>query len=143
MPGKMTREEAYAFLDSRPGWIILTTIGRDGFPHSIPIGYFRLGDEVYVGGRAGTQKMLNVERNSKVSLLVESGSSMQNIKGLMIQGHADLVSEPQETLRLMRESMKARGAPDDALPTEPRPGAVYIRVRPEKMISWDYGADAG
>ena len=55
-------------------------------PHSIPIGYFRDGDTVYVGGRAGTQKTKNVERNPNVSLLLQSGSSMQDIKGLMIQG---------------------------------------------------------
>ena len=63
MPASLTKEEAYEFLDSRPGWIILTTVGRDGFPHSVPIGYFRLGDEIYVGGRAGTQRTKNVERN--------------------------------------------------------------------------------
>ena len=76
MPASLTKEEAHAYLDSRPGWIILTTIGRDGMPHTVPIGYFRLGDDVYVGCRAGTQKIKNVERNPNVSLLVQSGGSM-------------------------------------------------------------------
>ncbi|MCH7811642.1 MAG: pyridoxamine 5'-phosphate oxidase family protein [Chloroflexi bacterium] len=84
MPARLTKEEAHEFLDSRPGWLILTTIGRDGYPHSIPIGYFRLGDEIYVGGRDGTQRAKNIERNPKVSALVESGGTMQEIKGLMI-----------------------------------------------------------
>jgi hypothetical protein len=88
MPGKLTLEEMRAYLDSRPGWITLTTIGRDGYPHSVPIGYFRLGDEVYVGGRAGTQKMKNAARNPKVTLLLDSGTTMRDIKGLMIQGDA-------------------------------------------------------
>lgn len=68
MPAALTKEEAHAYIDSRPGWITLTTIGRDGMPHSIPIGYFRVGDDVYVGGRAGTQKIKNVERNPNVSV---------------------------------------------------------------------------
>ena len=106
MPATLTQEEAYAYIDSRPGWIILTTIGRDGMPHSIPIGYFRDGDTVYVGGRAGTQKTKNVERNPNVSLLLQSGSSMQDIKGLMIQGTGTVYTSPEDVLRLMRAAAK-------------------------------------
>ncbi len=141
MPAKLTKEEAHAFLDSRPGWLVLTTIGRDGYPHSIPVGYFRLGDEVYTGGRAGTQRVKNIERNPKVSALVESGKTMQEIKGLMVQGDADLVTEPDDVLRLMRAAARQRGAPDDQLPTEPRPGLAYIRIRPRRLVSWDYSRE--
>ena len=141
MPASLTKEEAYQFLDSRPGWIILTTVGRDGFPHSVPIGYFRLGDQIYVGGRAGTQRTKNVERNPHVSLLIESGRTMQEIKGLMIQGNADVITEPQELLPLMREAARHRGTPEEQLPAEPRPGVAYIRVRPHRFISWDYSRE--
>lgn len=141
MPASLTKEEANEFLDSRPGWIILTTIGRDGFPHSIPIGYFRLGDEIYVGGRAGTQRAKNVERNPQVSLLIESGGTMKDIKGLMIQGNADVITEPAELLPLTREAARQRGTPEEQLPTEARPGVAYIRVRPQRFISWDYSRE--
>ena len=67
---------------------------------------------------------------------------MQNIKGLMIQGDADLVTDPAEALELMREAAKARGAPDDQLPTEARPGVAYIRITPKKYISWDYSRES-
>lgn len=138
MPGKMTREEAHDFMDSRPGWIALTTVGKDGFPHTVPIGYFRLGDEVYIGCRAGTQKLKNIERNPKVSLMLEAGNTMQDIKGLLIQGEASVVLAPAEQLPLLRESARRRGIPEDQLPTEARPGAAYIKVVPRKYISWDY-----
>lgn len=141
MPARLTKEEAHAFFDSRPGWLILTTIGADGFPHTVPIGYFRVGDEIYAGGRSTTQRAKNVAHNPKVSALVETGNSMDTIKGVMIQGEADIVDDPQETLGLMRASMRARGAPDDQLPTEPRPGVAYIRIKPEKYITWDYSRE--
>ena len=86
MVAELTTEEAHAFLDSRPGWIILTTFDRNGYPHTVPIGYFRVGDEVFIGCRDATQKIRNIERNPKVSLLVESGSTMADLKGLMLQG---------------------------------------------------------
>jgi nitroimidazol reductase NimA-like FMN-containing flavoprotein (pyridoxamine 5'-phosphate oxidase superfamily) len=138
MPVKLTKEEAHEFLDSRPGWLVLTSIGRDGFPHSVPIGYFRLGDEIYAGGRLSTQRATNIARNAKVSALIETGDSMQNIKGLMIQGEASLVTEPDAVLALMREAGRRRGMKDDQLPTEPRPGVAYIKITPRRYISWDY-----
>ena len=35
MPRKMSIEEAHEFLDSKPGWIALTTISPDGYPHAV------------------------------------------------------------------------------------------------------------
>lgn len=138
MPAPMTPDEVNAFLDSHPGWITLTTISRDGYPHSVPIGYFRSADEVYIGCRAGTQKLKNIERNAKVSLSLESGGTMQDIKGLLIQGDADVFTSDDDLIRLSRVAARVRGVPEAELPTEPRPGAAYIRVRPTKIISWDY-----
>lgn len=142
MPAKMTADEVHAFLDSRPGWIALTTISRSGHPHTVPIGYFRMGEDVYIGCRAGTQKLKNIERNPKVSLMLEAGTTMQDIKGVCIQGEAEVINDPDRMLPLLRESMARRGVPQDQLPTEARPGAAYIRVHPVKVISWDYAKQA-
>lgn len=142
MPATLTPDEVREFLDSRPGWITLTTIGRDGYPHSVPIGYFRLGDDVYVGCRDRTRKVYNAQRNPKVSLSLESGSTMRDIKGVLIQGDAVVVNEPEALLELTRESVRQRGAPESALPTSPPPGAAYIKVTPTRVISWDYSREA-
>ena len=141
MPAQLTKDEAHEFLDSRPGWLILTTIGPDGYPHTVPIGYFRVGDEIYTGGREGTQRLANIKRTPHVSILIESGGSMKDIKGLMIQGDADIVTDPAEALKLMRTSAKQRGTPEADLPTEARPGVAYIRITPKKYISWDYARE--
>jgi len=138
MPVSFTREEAYEYLDSRPGWLVLTTIGGNEYPHSVPIGYFRIGDGIYVGGRDGTQRLKNVERNPKVSAVVESGGSMQDIRGLLIQGNAEVIRDPARVLELMREAGRRRGTSDDQLPKEARPGVAYIRIRPRRFVSWDY-----
>jgi nitroimidazol reductase NimA-like FMN-containing flavoprotein (pyridoxamine 5'-phosphate oxidase superfamily) len=138
MPVSLTKEEARELLDSRPGWLTFTSIGKDGYPHTIPIGFFRIDDDVYVGGRTGTQRLKNIERNPKVSVLVESGTSMQDIKGVLIQGDATAITEPAATLELMRQSMRARGASEEQLPKEPRPHIAYIKITPRRYISWDY-----
>jgi nitroimidazol reductase NimA-like FMN-containing flavoprotein (pyridoxamine 5'-phosphate oxidase superfamily) len=141
MPAAMTRDEVHAFLDSGPGWIVLTTIGRDGYPHSVPIGYFRVGEEVYLGCRDRTQKVLNARRNPKVSLSLESGHTMSDIRGVLIQGEATVYTAPEDLLRLGREAARQRGVADDELPNEAAPGSAYIGVRPVKIISWDYAKE--
>src|SRR4029450_12642665 len=128
MPARMTDQEVKAFLDTNPGWIVLSTIGRDGYPHSVPLGYFRLGDDVYIGCRAGTQKLKNIERNPKVSLVLESGSSRQDIKGVMIQGHATVHTDSETALRLSREAARLRGVAEDALPRATRPSVAVTQV---------------
>lgn len=142
MPARMTDQEVKAFLDAKPGWIILSTIGPNGYPHSVPLGYFRLGDNIYLGCRTGTQKVKNIERNPRVSLVLESGSTMQDIKGVMIQGQATVHTDPETVLRLSREAARRRGVADDALPQAPRPGIAYIKVEPRRIISWDYSREA-
>lgn len=138
MPRRMSIEEAHEFLDSKPGWIALTTLDPDGFPHTVPLGYFRLGSDILMGVRGNTRKLRNIEENPRVSLLLESGSSMQDIKGLMVQGTATIHSDPEETLHYAREAAKLRGVAEGDLPTEARPGAVYIKVTPARFRSWDY-----
>jgi nitroimidazol reductase NimA-like FMN-containing flavoprotein (pyridoxamine 5'-phosphate oxidase superfamily) len=141
MPATLTKEEAHAFLDREARWVYLTTIGKEGYPHTVPIGFFRIDDDIYAGGHLGTQRLANIARNSKVSALFESGTSMQDIKGLLVQGDASIVSEPADVLVLMRASMKRRGVPETQLPTEPRPNVAYIKITPRKYISWDYSRE--
>ena len=143
MPRPLTLQEAHEFLDSKPGWIALTTIGPDGFPHTVPLGYFRMGDDIVMGVRANTRKLRNIAFNPKVSLLLESGNSRDNIKGLMVQGIATVHSDPDAIRHYARAAARRRGVPEAELPTEPRPGAAYIRVSPHRLRSWDYAPEGG
>ena len=138
MPRKLSDEEIAAYLDSRPGWAVLSTIDAEGFPHSVPLGYFRFGRDIVMGVRDGTRKVAPVENNPHVSVMLEDGSTMADIRGVMIQGRARIVREAGEALELSREGARARGVPESEWPTEPRPGAAYIRVTPVRTISWDY-----
>ena len=142
MPRKLSDDEVEAFLDRRPGWAVLSTIDKDGFPHSVPLGYFRLGGDIVMGVRDGTRKVANVENNPNVSIMLEDGSTMADIRGVLLQGHARIVREPGEALQLASDGARKRGVPESEWPTAPRPGVVYIRMTPVKTVSWDYSDPA-
>ncbi len=139
MPRSLTDDEIKALVDSRPGWATLTTIDEDGFPHSVPLGYFRVGDDIVMGVRDRTRKIANIEANPKVSVMLEDGSTMSDIRGVMFQGHARVVRNAEEAVELARHGARRRGVPENELPTEPRPGAAYIYVTPVRTRSWQYG----
>ena len=139
MAKKLTVVEFEEFLDSRPGWIVLSTVDSEGYPHSVPLGYFREGEKIYCGVMDDTTKIKNIENNPKVSLLIESGSTMSDIKGAMVQGLAVVRRDPESVLSLMKKGARLRGVPDAALPKETRPGAAFIEISIRRRISWDYG----
>jgi nitroimidazol reductase NimA-like FMN-containing flavoprotein (pyridoxamine 5'-phosphate oxidase superfamily) len=53
---------------------MLSTIDPDGYPHTVPLGYFRLGDDILMGVRPETRKVRNIQQNPRVSLLIETGA---------------------------------------------------------------------
>ena len=138
MPGKMTNEELESFLDSKPGWMMLTSIGKDEYPHTVPIGYFREGGRIFMGCRDNTQKVVNIERNPKVSLALEDGDTMQNIRGVLLRGEAQVVRAEDERLAISRLAAKLRGAPEREWPVSASPGSVFIKLENFSVVSWDY-----
>lgn len=132
---EMTREEVYAWLDNGPPWTRLATVGPDGYPHVVPLGYFRLGDEIILNMRG--QREANVRRNPKVSLVIDAGTNMSDLKGVVIRGNATLVEDPAGCLELTRAGARARGVAEDQLPTEARPGRSFARVTMDRIASWD------
>ena len=101
----------------------------------MPLGYFRDGDAIYMTGRAKTQEFRNIERDPRVSLLADTGTGMADIKGVLIRGDGELITDPDRTLELWRTFMSSRGTPVDKLPTKADPWRVFLRVTPRRVTS--------
>ncbi len=130
----LTEAEIEAFLAKKEHWMILTTIGSDGYPHTVPMGYFTMEGDLLMGCRPHTQKVKNIERNPKVSALLESGRQGRELVGVMFVGEATVVRERTELLRIKQFLAREKG---QAPPTEVKSGFCYIRIRPHRTISWD------
>ena len=135
----MNDAEISTYLDARDEWAMLTTVGKDGFPHTVSIGYFRVGDDIYMGMRDDTQKIKNVERNAKASVLVTASKTKGDVTGVMIQGEASIIRDDTARLELAQEAAKQRGVAKSELPQEATPGGVYMKVTRRKAITWNFG----
>ena len=85
-----------------------------------------------------TQKVKNIERNEKISVCIESGSTMRDIKGVLLRGNASIIRLPEDRLALSLLAAKSRGVEEKDLPKEASPNGVYIELSNFKITSWDY-----
>ena len=138
MPKSMSEKEAIAYIDTKPGWAMLSTIGSDGYPHTVPVGYFRVNNKIYMGCKDNTQKIVNIERNPKVSVSLESGSTMNDLKGVLLRGKAHVIRDDKDRLAISIQAAQSRGVKKVDFPKTVSPNLVYIEFRNFKITSWNY-----
>ena len=85
----MTAEEQSAYLASAKT-LILTSIDREGYPHSVAMWFALIDGLVHMTTFRKSQKAVNLRRNPKVGLLAESGATYSELRGLMVRGRAEI-----------------------------------------------------
>jgi len=72
--------------------IILVSNGKDGYPHPMPMWFYADDDGVIQCTTfRKSQKVLNLRRDPKAALLVESGEEYAALKGVLIYAQARIV----------------------------------------------------
>jgi PPOX class probable F420-dependent enzyme len=123
--------------------IILTSLDRNGYPHPVAMWYVVEPDgAVAMTTFAKSQKALNLRREPRCALLVESGRTYPELKGLLIRGRATLDTDTDHVLDVLgriHEKYNQGQAAEvrDALLGQARK-RVLIRIRPERVSSWDH-----
>jgi len=147
----MTDAEIRAFLRAHKT-IILNSIGPDGMPHPMPMWF--VSDDDFVISMAtfrGTQKIKNLQRDPRASLLVESGREYAELQGVVIYGTAELSDDTDAILATLeaasqKETTETGAIARAAIDKEVKRTAskrILIRVKPNRIISWDHSKLAG
>jgi PPOX class probable F420-dependent enzyme len=124
--------------------IILVSNGRHGFPLPVPMWYLVEPDgAVAMTTFRKSQKSLDLRRDPRCTLLVESGRTYVELKGMIIRGRASIDDDTEHVLDVL-EAVQRRYNPGialeglrDALRGQASKRCV-IRVRPERVSSWDH-----
>jgi PPOX class probable F420-dependent enzyme len=95
----MTGAEVAAFLDL-PRTLEVATIGPNGWPHLAPMWFVIQEDRVVFRSFTKSQKIVNLRRDSRLTVLAEEGHAYQELKGVMIKGRAEIVDDPTFVLGL-------------------------------------------
>src|SRR3989304_3645733 len=95
----MTPAEQTAFLEAGMT-LIVTTLGKKGQPHISPMWYFLDQESVVFRSFTKSQKIVNLRRDPRITVLVETGEAYAELQGIMIRGTATLIDDPAYTLRV-------------------------------------------
>jgi PPOX class probable F420-dependent enzyme len=138
----MTPQEVAVMLaESRT--LQVATIKADGWPHLVPMWFTLERERPAFWTYARSQKVANLRRDPRISVLVEAGDTYEELRGVSIQGRGEIVEDSDAVLALgeriyerywgpitdegVRESVRVMGAK--------RVGVIVV---PEVAVSWDH-----
>lgn len=139
---RMTEGEIVALLDECKS-LQVATLGSDGAPHLTTV-WFAYQNGTYLFETYGkSQKVVNMRRDPRVAVLAEQGTSYDQLRGVSVQGQAEIVEvgEPLQRLMEVIVARNHRGLDAGEVTTIAASMAekrVVVVVRPDKVISWDH-----
>lgn len=144
----MTDDEVRSYLDSQT-ILNVATIGPSGHPHLVAMWYAQLDGELAFWTFAKSQKILNLRRDAKMTGLVESGESYDQLRGVELVGTGRIIEDEARVLEIGKAVAVRYNGPgaisDAALPfleaqARKRLGVVFDI---ERTVSWDHTKLAG
>lgn len=141
---KLSEEELLELLEGERVAVV-SSIGPRGWPHLMPLWYVPRDGEIWIWTYAKSQKVRNLERDPRATLLVETGHEYGELRGAMIEAEAEIHRDPDTvlgfaeelTLRYAEGISSVQGDAKAALEAQ-APKRVAIHFKPLRVASWDH-----
>ncbi len=143
---KMSEEEVEAFLRGAMK-VQVATVNPDGSPHLTTLFYAVRDGKVAFWTYGKSQKIRNLERDPRITCLVEDGEDYFELRGVSITGKATLVRDFDELVDLggsvaMRMAKVADfadlGEMGAAIVQQQATKRVGVIVEPDHIATWDH-----
>ena len=145
----MSEVERLELLDSQRV-VIVTSNGPRGWPHSMPLWYVVRDGEIWIWTYAKSQKVRNLERDPRTTLLVETGTEYVELRGMMIEAEAELIRDVDRIVEFAKELTLRYSEGIDAVEGDAAaaleaqaPKRVAIHFKPVRVASWDHSKLGG
>lgn len=142
----LTEAEVLALLDENIK-VQVAANGHDGFPHLTTLFYVVRDGRIAFWTYGRSQKIRNLERDPRVTALVEDGVDYFELRGVSITGRAEIVRDYDQiydigsavvTRMLNAESFEALGDFGRETVEKQATKRVGVIIHPEKVASWDH-----
>ena len=142
---KMSKEEMTSFLKNQIS-LQIGTINKDGSPHLTTMWYFYDGNSFIFHTYTKSQKIINLKRDSRITVLTETGSQYSDLQGIIAYGEVEIINgkdSPEEVIKYMdKVGNKYIKGEDSAQYLEgmklQAPKRSVVLINPSKFISWDH-----
>ena len=129
--------------------VVVSTLGPRGWPHSMPLWYVPRDGEIWIYTYAKSQKVRNLERDTRATLQIEAGESYDQLRGVMFEATAELHHDTDAVAALGAEIMarytdgvNAGSGFDEAILAQARK-RVGLQFVVQRVASWDHRKLAG
>ncbi|MFN8161822.1 MAG: pyridoxamine 5'-phosphate oxidase family protein [Solirubrobacterales bacterium] len=140
----LSEQELSELLDSQRVAVV-TSNGPHGWPHSMPLWYVPRDGEVWIWTYAKSQKVRNLERDPRATVLVETGHDYTELRGAMVEAEAVIHRDPVTVLAFAEEltvryseGISAVSGDAKAALEAQAPKRVAIQFLPRRVASWDH-----
>lgn len=143
---KMTDAEIEVFLAGRHVMNI-ATIGSDGRPHLVAMWYGFIDAKPAWWTYGKSQKIVNLRRDPRITCLVESGETYDQLRGVELIGTGTILEDRDDVMTVGRSVFERYTGPwsDAAEGGVAAAGAkrVAVRIDIEQVVSWDHSKLGG
>jgi PPOX class probable F420-dependent enzyme len=89
---QLTDEEIAAFV-AQSRTATMATVGADGQPHLVAMWFALIDGQLWFETKAKSQKAVNLRRDGRISVLIESGDTYDTLKGVSFEGQGVIVED--------------------------------------------------
>ena len=139
---QMTEDELASFIEEQKS-LQVSCIGADGWPHLTTLWFAVVDEKIVFETYTRSQKILNLQRNPNITVLLEDGVVYEKLRGVMIKGKALLDGIPENVERYAKAVM-LRNQPEygeEVLSEAAKQMSLKrtaVIVEPQEIISWDH-----
>jgi PPOX class probable F420-dependent enzyme len=120
----------------------LATVGPDGQPHLTAMWYGVVDGEIWLETKAKSQKAVNLQRDPRVSFLLEDGQTYDTLRGVSFEGLAEIVDDADAVFRVGVSVWERYTGPysDDVKPfvDQMMNKRIAVRIVSRRTRSWDH-----
>lgn len=143
----MSDDEVHEFLQNSKT-MALATLSSSGPPHLVAMWFCLVDGYVTFWTFAKSQKAVNLRRDPRATILVESGEEYNNLKGVEVIGECELLDDHEVVLSIGRAlflrymgDLHSQEELDAFLATAHK--RVGFRLIPKAVVSWDHSKLGG
>ena len=141
---EMTGQEVQAFLGEERVAVV-SSLGPRGWPHSMPLWYVVRNERIFAWTFTKWQKIKNLERDSRATVLVEAGGEYSELRGVQFETEV-ILHDDIDLVVGFAEDLTKRYAPGGVEPSEEAmeafrsqaPKRTVMEFEPVRTVSWDH-----
>jgi PPOX class probable F420-dependent enzyme len=139
---KLNEAEIATFVEQQRTATI-ATVGPSGFPHLVAMWYAVIDGQMWIETKGKSQKVQNLRRDDRVTILLEDGLTYDSLRGVSFEGRGVVIDDPDSLWKVGVSVFERYMGPYS---DEMRPlvevminNRVAVRIDVERVRSWDHG----